>query len=152
MMVVSKTPIKPEVVTAYGEQLERTNSITYLGCNLNENWEISKESRIRLEKARAAFCKMKKILCGKNITLRLKVRLVRFYVSILLYGAEGWTLTDTRLRKLKREYRRILRISWVDRVRNAVVAANGKSYGSGQNSTNSQSGIFLPCYVSLREI
>ncbi|CAG9840837.1 unnamed protein product [Diabrotica balteata] len=89
-MVVSKTPIQPEVVTAYGEQLERTNNINYLVYNLNENWDMGKEIRIRIEKARAAFFKMKKLLCENNITLNLKIRLVKCYVfSTLLYGVKG---------------------------------------------------------------
>uniref|UniRef100_A0A6P7FBR8 Uncharacterized protein LOC114327754 n=1 Tax=Diabrotica virgifera virgifera TaxID=50390 RepID=A0A6P7FBR8_DIAVI len=48
-----------------------------------------------------------------------------YVFSTLLYGVEGWTLTDTLLKKLEAfeiwVYRRILRIGWVDRVRKGVV-------------------------------
>ncbi|KAF2885836.1 hypothetical protein ILUMI_20337 [Ignelater luminosus] len=102
-MVISKTPIQPEIITAYEEQLERTGNVIYLGCRLNDNWNISKEIRIITEKARTQDA----------IYFRL------------LYGIEGWTLTDTLLRKLKaferRLYMRVLLISWMDRIRNEIV-------------------------------
>ncbi|CAH2243087.1 jg14109 [Pararge aegeria aegeria] len=45
--------------------------------------------------------------------------------SVLLYGVEAWTLTETMSRKLEAfemwVYRRMLRISWTDRVRNSTV-------------------------------
>lgn len=68
---------------------------------------------------------MKYILCGKSITLKLTNTLLICYVfSNLLYDVEGWTLTYTVLRKLEAfdswVYRRLVQISWVDRVPNDV--------------------------------
>ena len=52
--------------------------------------------------------------------------MLRCYVfSVLLYGVEAWTLNDSNIKRLEAFemwcYRRILKISWVDRVRNAEV-------------------------------
>ncbi|CAG9827657.1 unnamed protein product [Diabrotica balteata] len=105
---------------------KRVHNITYLDANFNYNWDINKEIRIRIEKAKAAFYKLKKILINRDITLDLKIRLIRCDIfSTLLYGMESWTLTETLMKKLKAFemwiYRRVLRISWVDRIRNEIV-------------------------------
>ncbi|CAG9826896.1 unnamed protein product [Diabrotica balteata] len=125
-MVVSKTELQPTNIRAYGIELEKVHNITYLGANVNDNWDINKEIRIRIEKGRAAFYKLKKILINRDITLNLKIRLIRCYTfSTLLYGMESWTLTETLMKRLEAFemwiYRRVLRISWVDRIRNEIV-------------------------------
>lgn len=126
LMTVSKHPINPTAITAYGVALEQVDNVTYLGSNINNNWDMSKEIKLRIEKARAVFHRMKKVLCSRNINLELKLRLTRCYIfSTLLYGAESWTLTETLLKKLQAfemwVYRRLLRISWVERVSNEEV-------------------------------
>lgn len=125
-MTVSKHPINPIPITAYGVDLEQVDNITYLGSNINNDWDMSKEIKQRIEKARSVFYRMKKVLCSRNINIELKLRLTRCYIfSTLLYGAESWTLTETLLKKLQAfemwVYRRLLRISWVDKVRNEEV-------------------------------
>lgn len=126
LMTVSKHPINPIPITAYGVDLEQVDNITYLGSNINNDWDMSKEIKQRIEKARSVFYRMKKVLCSRNINIELKLRLTRCYIfSTLLYGAESWTLTETLLKKLQAfemwVYRRLLRISWVDKVRNEEV-------------------------------
>uniref|UniRef100_A0A8D8UG11 Uncharacterized protein n=1 Tax=Cacopsylla melanoneura TaxID=428564 RepID=A0A8D8UG11_9HEMI len=65
---------------------------------------------------------MRQLFCNRGINIPLKARLVRCYIfSVLLYGVESWTL----MKKLEAfemwVYRRILRISWVDKVSNERV-------------------------------
>ncbi|CAG9829854.1 unnamed protein product [Diabrotica balteata] len=62
---------------------------------------------------------MKKLLISKDLSLPLKLRLVKGYVfPILLYAVETRTLTETLTRKLEAfelwVCRRILRISWTN--------------------------------------
>lgn len=69
---------------------------------------------------------MQKVFKTRDLNLKTKIRLLRCYVfSVLLYGAETWTLTETTMKKLEAfemwTYRRILRISWVDHVTNVEV-------------------------------
>uniref|UniRef100_A0A8D8LDN3 Endonuclease-reverse transcriptase n=1 Tax=Cacopsylla melanoneura TaxID=428564 RepID=A0A8D8LDN3_9HEMI len=69
---------------------------------------------------------MNKVLCSRSLSLALRLRLARCYIfSILLYGAESWTLTSTLLKKIEAfemwVYRRMLRVSWVDKVTNIEI-------------------------------
>ncbi|XP_045463850.1 uncharacterized protein LOC123673410 [Harmonia axyridis] len=69
---------------------------------------------------------MKKVLCSKDLTLHLKLRLAKCYVhSVLYYGVEAWTLNADAMRRLNSfemwTYRRILRVSWKDRITNIEV-------------------------------
>ena len=89
---------------------------------------MSQEIRSRIEQARSVFSRMKKVLTNRNLTLELRLRMVRCYVfPIVLYGMEGWTLTQRLEDKINAfemwVYRRILKISWMDRVTNAEVLA-----------------------------
>ena len=98
----------------------------YLGCILNERWDFSQEIRIRIEQARSAYSKLKKVLTNRDISLELRTRVVRCYVfSVLLYGVESWTLTQALSNKIEAfemwVYRRILRVSWTERVTNMTI-------------------------------
>ncbi|KAH1027185.1 hypothetical protein HUJ05_000742 [Dendroctonus ponderosae] len=57
----------------YGILIEKIYSITYLGCNISDNWDMSKELRIRIEKARDAFLKMRRVICGRSLSNKLKI-------------------------------------------------------------------------------
>lgn len=126
VMIVSRESIRTLPFKAYDTQLERTKGLTYLGTYVNEDWDPGREIKIRIEKARSTFFKMKKVLCNRNLNIRLRIRLTRCYIfSILLYGAECWTVTATLLKKLEAFemwiYRRILRVSWIDKVTNVEI-------------------------------
>ncbi|KAF6214379.1 hypothetical protein GE061_009119 [Apolygus lucorum] len=91
-----------------------------------ESWDHSVEVKSPIEKARATFIRMKPFLCHRDLGLDMKMRIVRCYVyPVLLYGAESWTLSEDAERRIQAfemwVYRRLLRISWVDRVTNAQV-------------------------------
>lgn len=125
-MIISKQQIIDTGIQVNGIQLERVKKFTYLGHTLDEQWDHTVEIRCRIERARAAFNQMKRILCGHDLNLSLRIRLVRCYVfSVLLYGVESWTLTEAALKKLQAfemwVYRRMLKISWMDHVRNEDV-------------------------------
>ena len=62
----------------------------------------------------------------RDLDLSLKIRMLRCYVfPILLYGCECWTLNPLLEKRIEAFemylYRRILRISWIERVRNIEV-------------------------------
>ena len=61
-----------------------------------------------------------------RITSHTKMKLIRCYVfSVLFYGVESWTLTETTTKKLESFemwlYRRTLRILWTARITNVEV-------------------------------
>lgn len=126
LMVISKQNLPEPRITIGSNQLGRVTSYKYLGCCLNDQWDCNKEVRSRIEQARSAFIKMKTVLSNRDLQAELRIRVLRCYIfSILLYGAESWTLTKATSKKLEAfemwAYRRILRISWVDRITNVEV-------------------------------
>lgn len=125
-MIISKNSNVDAQFYAEDTLLQRVESFYYLGCYLNESWDHSKEVRIRIERARSSFYRMKKVLCSLSLNLQLRLRVLRCYVfSILYYGAEAWTLTDNTTNRLQSFelwcYRRMLRISYTYHVANATV-------------------------------
>ena len=69
---------------------------------------------------------MKKLFINRNLSLELRLRLVECFVfPIVLYGMEGWTLTQSLENNIEAFemwiYRQMLRISWRDHVTNLEV-------------------------------
>lgn len=132
-MVLSRTQVTNKTLLLGNTPIERVEKFKYLGSYINEKWSSEQDVRVRIELARSAFIKMKKILCSKKFQLKLRMRLVRCYVfSVLFYGMESWTLTPALCSKLEAfefwVYRRMLNISWVQKVTNVeVLRRMGKS-------------------------
>ena len=69
---------------------------------------------------------MKSFFTRRDLSAELRTRMARCYVfSVLLYGCESWTLdsqTEKRIEAFEMYvYRRMLRISWVQRITNDEV-------------------------------
>ncbi|CAG9827859.1 unnamed protein product [Diabrotica balteata] len=69
---------------------------------------------------------MRKLFCNRDINISLRIRMLRCYIfSTLLYGVEAWTLKNSNIKNLEAFemwcYRRILKISWMDRKTNEQV-------------------------------
>jgi len=81
---------------------------------------------IRIEKARASFMKIKKLLSRRDLSLDLRTCMLKCYVfPVFLYCVEAWTLNVYYERKLETfemwSYRRMLRIPWTEHVTNVEV-------------------------------
>lgn len=125
-MLIAKTTQDNRRIYVKNQPIERVKEYKYLGTTINENNSTSEEIRIRVEQARNTFIKMKRIFNCRDLNLEVKIRLVRCYVlSVLYYGMEAWTLKRIDLKRLEAFelwiYRRILRISWIDKVTNEEV-------------------------------
>jgi exonuclease III len=108
-----------------GVRVDQVNSFKYLGSFLTEDWRCEKDVKARIGIAKEAFTRMKRILCG-SLELELRKRLGKCFVwSVLLYGAETWTLREYERKKLEAfemwMWRRMLKISWKDKVSNVKV-------------------------------
>lgn len=106
--------------------VQRVHSYKYLGCIVNDQCDHSVEIKCRIEQARNAFLKLRHLLCNRSLKISTRVRLARCYVfSVLMYGVESWTLTQNMSNRLEAfemwVYRRILKISWTDRISNERV-------------------------------
>lgn len=77
-----------------GSTIEQLSFFKYLQAKiLNGNWETKRERRSRIEVASRAFNRMKKFFVRGELSLNLKLRMVRCYkFSILLNGRECWML------------------------------------------------------------
>ena len=69
---------------------------------------------------------MRSTLTNRKISLKTRKRILKCYVwSTLLYGCETWTLSDNIMKRLAAfemwTYRRMLRISWTDKITNETV-------------------------------
>lgn len=106
--------------------IERVTKFQYLGTWLQEETDQTVEIRSRIEKARKAFVGMRNLMTRKDLSLALRMRLVRCYVwSTLLYGMESWVLNRALEKKIEALemyiYRRMLRISYRDHITNVEV-------------------------------
>lgn len=125
-MVITKSIIENTQLNVENTDIERVNAYKYLGAWITSSIDQTKEIKTRIEVARTSFIKLKKFLCCRDIGLKLRLRMLRCYVfPTLLYGLEAWTLKQAQLDKLAAFelwcYRRILRISWTERVSNIEV-------------------------------
>ena len=128
LMIVSRVGNTYEyaAITIDGQTIERNSSFKYLGSWLNNDWTSNQEVRWRIEIARSHFQKFKQLFNNRQLNLQLRLRLVKCYIwSVLLYGAESWTLKIADMNKLEAFemwiYRRLLKITWVDHVSNEEV-------------------------------
>ena len=75
-----------------GESTEQVDSLKYLGCNISSNMNRCQEVKQRIAMAKEAFIRKRSIFCGP-LEKELRKRLVKCFVwSVVLYGAETWTL------------------------------------------------------------
>jgi len=125
-LIVSKSDAGNFQFNANNVMLPKTDTVTYLGCSLNKDWDHSREIRCRIEKARGTFNQMRKILCNLSLNIQIRIRILRCYVlSTFLYGAEAWTLTNASCKRIDAFemwcYRRMLRVPWIHHVSNETI-------------------------------
>ena len=125
-MVISRDILPNVDLQLNGEQIERVNKFKYLGSVVNDQWNPELEIRCRIEQARATFLKLKKFLTNRNLNFKLRYRMVKCYVwSVLLYGAEAWTLKAASINRIEAFemwiLKRMLKIPWTEHVRNEDV-------------------------------
>ena len=123
-MVVSKNEEAITSILVENEVLEQLDLFKYLGQLITPDGKNEKEIRARMAKGR--FKKMYKLFESKQLSTKLKLRLINCYVhSILLYGCETWTLTKVLCDKIEAcemfFLRRMGKISWKQKMTNAQV-------------------------------
>ena len=126
-MVISKSKEKPQShLTIDSEEIEEVDSFNYLGSLITSDSRCTKEIRKRIAIAKGKFRDMRSIFTNRNLSMKLKIRLLKCYVwSILTYGCEAWTITPDLEDNIKAAemwfLRRIMKISYLDRVTNEEV-------------------------------
>ena len=104
-----------DLVTLDGNKLKQVDDFKYLGAWIQSS---EKDMNTRIGQAWSALNKMEKVW-NSNLPNHLKVGFFRATVeSVLLYGAESWTLTGKMSDRLDGTYTKMLRavlgVSWKD--------------------------------------
>ena len=121
-MVFSKSSSIPTCqIKVHGKPLEQVNSFVYLGSVFTSDGRCEKEVKRRIGIAKTAYTSMKKVFCGRNISMPVRLRLLKCYIwSTMLYGCETWTLSKGMMKNLEAAehwfLRRMLRIPWTDKI------------------------------------
>ena len=107
-------------------RLEQVERFKYLGSCITRDGRCEEEIRARINMAKNAFQKIKSLVTNRAISMGLRKRFLKTYVwSTLLYGCEAWTISKKLEEKLEAVemwlLRRMMRISWVERVTNEQV-------------------------------
>ena len=115
-----------ESIKVGGDELERVTSFQYLGSIINKDINSENEIKKRIAIATTQLAKMNNIWKTTNIKMITKLKLLKALItSICLYGCESWTLNKKIEKRLAafemRCYRRLLGISWKQRIRNDTV-------------------------------
>ena len=95
------------------------------------------EIKRRIGIAKTVYKKMERLLTSRNVDLGTRIRLLKCYVwsTSRLYGCETWTVSKTMEARLQTAkmwlmwfYRRMLKVSWVEKVSNAKVLRRAGVY------------------------
>ena len=127
-------PPEPSIVIE-GTKLNNVECFTYLGSTLTSTGSMDREVSNRLAKAGASFGRLwTRVWRERGMKLPTKLAVNRAVVlTSLLYGCETWALYRKQLKTLDQFHLRCLRkimgISWEDRVPNTEVLQRAKMPG-----------------------
>ncbi|CAH1233287.1 Hypp666 [Branchiostoma lanceolatum] len=114
-------------ITIDTTQLKCVEHFPYLGSTISADGSLDREVSTRIQKASQALGRLRvKVLQQRGIKLTTKIKIYKAVVlTSLLYGCESWTLYRRHVKQLEqfhmRSLRRIMDISWQDRVTNQQV-------------------------------
>ena len=99
------------LVAGSGKSIENVDDFVYLGSRMK-----SSEKDFKVSKAKAlGACHQMKLVWKSYMRRELKVRLFLATVeSILLYGSETWTVSQTLAKRIDGCYTRMLRMALID--------------------------------------
>ncbi|KAI5752717.1 hypothetical protein M8J77_019728 [Diaphorina citri] len=132
MRVSKKEGAKMNSIVIDSEIYEEVMQYKYLGSELTKDMRCEVEIKKRIGMAKSAFWNHRDMM-RRNVSRNTKLRLLNTYVfSILTYGCESWTLNPTLSQRIQSFenwcYRRMLKVSWIDKVRNTeILRRMGKS-------------------------
>jgi len=118
-----------------GTELNNVESFTYLGSTMTSSCSMDKEVSNRIAKAGSSFGRLwTRLWSERGIRLQTKLAVYKAVViTALLYSCETWTLYKKQLKALDRFHlrclRRIMGISWTDRVPNTEVLRRANMMG-----------------------
>ena len=125
--VLGQDTPSPPAITIDDYQLEVVHEFTYLGSTIADNLSLDTEIDKRIGKAATTLARLTtRVWTNPSLTMKTKMAVYSACVlSTLLYGSETWTTYSRQEKRLNsfhlRSLRRILGISWQDKVTNTEV-------------------------------
>uniref|UniRef100_A0A803SNW1 ribonuclease H n=1 Tax=Anolis carolinensis TaxID=28377 RepID=A0A803SNW1_ANOCA len=109
-----------------GENMEAVADFIFLGAKITADADCSQEIRRRLLLGRRAMANLDKIVKSKDITLAMKVHIVKAMVfPVITYGCKSWIIRKAEQRKIDAFelwcWRKILRAPWTARRSNQSI-------------------------------
>ena len=103
-----------------GETVEAVMDFIFLGSKITADGDCSHEIKGRLLLGRKVMTNLDSILKSRNITLSIKVHLVKAMVfPVVTYGCESWTIKKSECRRIDAFelwcWRSLLGVSWTAR-------------------------------------
>ena len=98
-----------------GETVETVRYFIFLGSKISADGDCSHEIKRRLLLGRKAMTNLNSILKSRDITLSIKVRLVKAMVSpVVMYGCKSWAIKKAECQRIDASevwcWRRLLRV------------------------------------------
>ena len=127
ILVVSKKAETPRCnIHINNKQLKQVDKFCYLGSTIKSDGRCDGEIKKRIAEAKNAFNKMRNFLTNKNISKQIRKRGVKTFVwSVMTYGAEAWTISNTMEKRIEAFemwcWRRMQKIAWTERKSNVEV-------------------------------
>ena len=109
-----------------GETVETGRDFIFLGSQITVDGDCSHEIKRHLLLGRKAMTKLDSILKSRDITLPVKVHLVKAMVfPVAIYGCESWIIKKVECRRIDALelwcWRRLLRVLWTARRSNQSI-------------------------------
>ena len=124
-MVISKEH-KDINIRCDEREVQQVSQFKYLGAIVTEEADCRTEINARLGQGRSLLKKLSKIWKSRSLTVKSKLRVLKTLVwPVATYAAESWTIKSSDARKIEAfemyAYRRLLRISWIERRTNQSI-------------------------------
>ena len=117
-------PITPWKIN--GETMQTVTDFIFLGSKITADGDCSHEIKRRLLLGRQVMTNLDSMLKSRDITLSIKVRLVKAMVfPVVMYGCESWTVKKAERRRIDAFelwcWKRLLRVPWAARRSNQSI-------------------------------
>ena len=125
--VLGQDTYAPPAISIHDYELDAVGKFTYLGSTITDNLSLDAEIDRRIGKAASTLARRTaRVWTRPKLSVKTNMAVyIACVISTLLYGSETWTTyagQESRFNRFHlRSIRRILDISWLDKVTNADV-------------------------------